>query len=176
MVDFFPDAGKSDAAGSSSVGGPSHIHSMHAHTCRVPGVKSHHFGPGMKLTGGQLIYCQEDRIEGRVRVPRSLDPEEILHTYRREQAEATAASSTAKAASGLTPSAVQATPRNREQPAPRRAMTSSNSQHTGVCNVLSPGGRSMPKSSFSAEYVVLSSTCCWHELPARGFAWWVWLG
>ncbi|KAG1660080.1 hypothetical protein FOA52_006426 [Chlamydomonas sp. UWO 241] len=97
---------------------------------RVGGVRSHHFGPGVKLTGGQLSCNQEDRHEGRVRVPRSMDPKEILATYRAEQAEAAAFSTTTSL--GLTASAVKSTAGSSAPATQRGPYTASNSQHTGI--------------------------------------------
>ncbi|GAX84284.1 hypothetical protein CEUSTIGMA_g11706.t1 [Chlamydomonas eustigma] len=45
---------------------------------RCPGVKTHHFGPGQKVIGGQLTFTHEDMKARRVRLERSLDPAEIL--------------------------------------------------------------------------------------------------
>ena len=57
---------------------------------RCVGVRSHHFGPGMKVVGGQLTYAYEERSGGKVKVGKSLDPSEILKEYLRPKRPTTA--------------------------------------------------------------------------------------
>uniref|UniRef100_A0A7R9W1P1 Uncharacterized protein n=1 Tax=Chlamydomonas euryale TaxID=1486919 RepID=A0A7R9W1P1_9CHLO len=107
---------------------------------RVPGVRSHHFGPGLKVTGGRLGYVQEDRTEGRVRVPRSLDPEEILSLYRTQQADAAkdkvAAAAAAASGLGMTGGSGGGDVPGGSAAARSRGMQSSDHQHTGVFKMV----------------------------------------
>ena len=60
---------------------PSHLHHTHnPQLIRCPGIRSHHFGPGVKVIGGEVRYVYEERTSGKAKLDttQGQDPAQMI--------------------------------------------------------------------------------------------------